>query len=96
MRAAIAAPKFSGDGSFTAQCHGLLETVAWDSEDPSDDILHSRAGDGCAPPVASKKRISFFPSRLSIGSVRTFTWDNCSRHPPQRASSGSSTGENFV
>jgi dTDP-4-amino-4,6-dideoxygalactose transaminase len=25
MRAAIAAPKFSGDGSFTAQCHLLLE-----------------------------------------------------------------------
>jgi len=25
IRAAIAAPKFSGDGSFTAQCHGLLE-----------------------------------------------------------------------
>src|SRR4029453_5949686 len=25
MRAAIAAPKFSGDGSFTAQCHRLLE-----------------------------------------------------------------------
>ena len=24
IRAAIAAPKFSGDGSFTAQCHGLL------------------------------------------------------------------------
>src|SRR6266481_9074854 len=25
IRAAIAAPKFSGDGSFTAQCHRLLE-----------------------------------------------------------------------
>src|SRR5438045_4376876 len=25
MRAAFAAPKFSGDGSFTAQCHVLLE-----------------------------------------------------------------------
>src|SRR5439155_16722838 len=25
VRAAIAAPKFSGDGSFTAQCHLLLE-----------------------------------------------------------------------
>jgi dTDP-4-amino-4,6-dideoxygalactose transaminase len=25
IRAAIAAPKFSGDGSFTAQCHVLLE-----------------------------------------------------------------------
>jgi dTDP-4-amino-4,6-dideoxygalactose transaminase len=25
IRAAIAAPKFSGDGSFTAQCHALLE-----------------------------------------------------------------------
>jgi len=25
VRAAIAAPKFSGDGSFTAQCHRLLE-----------------------------------------------------------------------
>jgi dTDP-4-amino-4,6-dideoxygalactose transaminase len=25
IRAAIATPKFSGDGSFTAQCHVLLE-----------------------------------------------------------------------
>jgi len=59
IRAAIAAPKCSGDGSFTAQYQGLLETVAWDSEDAANDILHSRAGDGCAPPIALKKAYRF-------------------------------------
>ena len=50
VRTAIATPKFSGDGPFTAECHRLLEALAWRSKGAAHDVLHARFGNGCAAP----------------------------------------------